>query len=98
MKYRALPSSYAARDLAILANILAPHPGKARRLFKEMEHKLDLLEDNPHMWPVYHANPKYRRMNLEDHALFYTIDEAKREVNIYRVIYARRDIERLLGE
>lgn len=96
MKYSSILSSYATRDLAILADILSPHPNKARRLFKEMEDKLDLLEDNPYMCPVYHANPKYRRMNLENHALFYTIDEVKRKINIYRVIYAKRDIEKIV--
>ncbi|MCL2570852.1 MAG: type II toxin-antitoxin system RelE/ParE family toxin [Defluviitaleaceae bacterium] len=98
MKYKVILSSYANRDLARLANILEPHPNKAKRLFKEIEHKLDLLEDTPLMCQEYPANPKYRRMNLEGHALFYTVDEAKREINIYRVIYAKRDIERLLSE
>jgi len=98
MKYKIILSSYANRDIAILADILAPHPSKARRLFKEMEQKLDLLEDNPFMCQEYPANPKYRRMILEGHALFYTVDEARREINIYRVVYAKRNIERLLGE
>lgn len=98
MKYKAMPSSYANRDIARLAEILAPYPSKARRLFKEMEQKLDLLENNPYMCPPYHANSKYRCMTLEGHALFYTVDDEKREINIYRVIYVRRDIERLLGE
>ena len=98
MKYNIILSSYAVRDLAILADILSPHPNKARRLFKEMENKLDLLDDNPFMYPAFHANPKYRRMNLEDHALFYTVDEQKRKINIYRVIYVKRDIEKLLAK
>ena len=98
MKYRVILSSYATRDLAILADILSPHPNKAKGLFKEMEHKLDLLEENPYMCTAYHANTKYRRMNLKDHVLFYTVDDTKREINIYRVIYAKRDIEELLSK
>jgi len=98
MRYNVILSSYAARDLAILADILSPHPNKARRFFKEMEGKLDLLDDNPYMCPAFHANPKYRHMTLKDHALFYTIDEEKREINIFRVIYAKRNIEKLLGK
>jgi len=97
MKYKIILSSYAHRDIAILADILAPHPNKAGRLFKEIEQKLDRLEDNPFMCPEYPANPKYRHMVLEGHALFYTVDESKRAVYIYRVIYAKRDIVKLLG-
>jgi plasmid stabilization system protein ParE len=93
-KIKYLP--YANWDIAGLAAILAPYPNKARRFFLEMERKLLLLEDSPFMWSVYHANPAYRRMNLEDHALFYIADEAKHEVLICRVIYARRDISKLL--
>jgi plasmid stabilization system protein ParE len=96
MKYKIILSSYANRDIAILADILALHPNKARRLFKEIEQKLDLLEDNPFMCQEYPANPRYRRMVLEGHALFYTVDESKREVYVYRVVYAKRDISKLL--
>jgi plasmid stabilization system protein ParE len=78
-------------------DILAPHPDMAKRIFKELEQKLDGLENNPYIYPVYYANPKYRRVNLEGHALFYTIDEDMCMVYVYRIFYAKRDIERLMG-
>ena len=98
MKYSVILSSYANRDIASLADILALHPNKARRLFKEMEQKLDLIKDNPFAYQKYPANPKYRRMVLEGHALFYTVNESKREVCVYRVIYSKRDISKLLDD
>jgi plasmid stabilization system protein ParE len=98
MKYEVAYSPQANRDIASLADILAPYPSMAGRLFQEMERKLKLLRDNPFAWPVYHANPKYRRMNLEGHALFYLVDEGRHEVKIYRVIYAKRDIAKLLED
>jgi len=97
MKYEVIFSSYANRDIAILAEILAPYPNKARRLFSEMERKLDLLKNNPLMCEQYSTAPKYRRMNLEDHTLFYTVDESNRQIRIYRVIYSKRDISKLLN-
>jgi plasmid stabilization system protein ParE len=86
----------ANRDIASLADILAPYPNKAKRLFQEMERKLELLKDNPFAWPAYHANPKYRRMLLEGHALFYIVDEDRHEARVYRVIYAKKDVAKLL--
>jgi plasmid stabilization system protein ParE len=98
MRYKVRLLPQANRDIAILADILAPHPHKAARLFQEMERKLELLKDNPLICPAYHASPAYRRMNLEGHALFYIVDDDKCEVKVYRVIYAKRDIDSLLED
>jgi plasmid stabilization system protein ParE len=95
-KVKLLPR--ANRDISNLADVLAPYPNKAKRLFQEMERKLDALKDNPFAWPIYHANPNYRRMLLEGHALFYIVDEDRHEAKVYRVIYEKRDIPRLLED
>ena len=98
MKYKVkfLPS--ANYDINELADALSEYPNKAKRIFQEMEEKIELVKDNPKMFPVYQGNPKYRRINLEDHALFYIVSEALKEIHIYRVIYSKRDIENLLSE
>ena len=98
MRYKVKLLPQANRDIAGLADILTPYPNKAKRLFQEMERKIDRLKDNPLEWATYHANPKYRRMILEDHVLFYVVDEDSREVQIYRVIYSKRDILKLLDD
>jgi plasmid stabilization system protein ParE len=95
-KVRFLPT--ADRDLDVIANALEAYPRKADCLFQEIKRKLEDLKDNPFMWPTYHANPKYRRVLLEGHSLFYKVDEVKREVMIYYIYYAKRDIERLLKD
>jgi plasmid stabilization system protein ParE len=84
------------RDILQISEALAEHPNKAQRLFIEMEHKLNKLVYLPFMWPVYHAKPEYRLMVLEDHLLFYIVDEAKNEVQIFRVLYNKMDIQRHL--
>ena len=96
MKYKVRFLPQANHDIAGLADILTPYPQKAKRIFQEMERKIDRLTDNPLEWAVYHANPKYRRVILEDHSLYYVVDEIRCEVLIYRIIYARRDIPKLL--
>jgi rubrerythrin len=67
MKYRVRHTPQANREIAVIAKALAPYPNMGRRIFQEMDRKLNGLKDNPFAWPAYHANPKYRRINeVED--------------------------------
>jgi len=79
-------------DILRITEVLADYPKKAKRIFKEMEKKLLMLEDMPNMWAVYHANPKYRQMILEDHLLFYFVDEDERKIKVYRILYEKMDV------
>jgi plasmid stabilization system protein ParE len=94
MKYKVKYLPVADRDILRISDALLDYPNKAKRIFKEMEEKLVLLEDMPYMWPVYQVKPKYRRMVLEDHLLFYFVDEDEREVKVFRVLYDKMDIAR----
>ena len=96
MKYKIIATAQFNRDVASLAKALKEYPNMAKRIFQEMERKLDGLEDNPFMWPVFRES-KYRRVNLEDNAMFYSVDEAKYEVKIYHLYYAKRNLLKLLG-
>ena len=98
MTYKVRHLQRANRDVANLADILAEHKRMAQRIFQEMELKIKQLEENPFMWAVYHANPKYRCIILENNMLFYTVDEARREVVIHRVVYAGMDISKQLDD
>ena len=91
MKYKIkyLPSF--DNDIVRISEALDEHPEKVARLFKEMDEKLIRLEHMPNMWPIYYARPKYRKMVLEDHLLFYTVDDHKRVVRVYRIIYGKMD-------
>jgi len=79
-------------DILGIDDALKDYPNKAKRLFQELERKITDLEDNPYMWPVYQARPEYRRMILEDHLLFYKVDEDEQKVRIYRILYAKMNI------
>ena len=96
MKYKVITSTQYNRDVVKLARALKDHSNMAKRIFQELERKLDGLEDNPFAYPVFRES-KYRRVNLEDNALFYTVDETRREVKLYHLYYAKRDIDKLLG-
>jgi len=96
MKYsiKYLPSL--SRDIHQIAEALTEYPDKARRLLKEMDEKLLKLVDTPFMCPAFHARPMYRKMVLEDHLLFYTVDKQRHEVRACRILYAKMDTARQL--
>ena len=92
MKYRISYLPKFDQDILRIGEALADYPNKAKRLFQEIEKKLRMLESMPYIWPAYNANPKYRQMVLEDHLLFYLIDENTYKVKIYRILYSKMDI------
>ena len=96
MKYKVEYLSIADRDIVALSDALAEYPQKAKRIFLEMEKKLKLLEDMPYMWPAYQLKPEYRRMVLEDHLLFYIVDEVEQRVKVYRILFAQMDIPKYI--
>ena len=92
MKYKPIYLPVANLDIIRIDNALTDYPNKAKRLFQEMERKIVDLEDNPYMWPAYQVRPEYRRMILEDHLLFYKVDEDEHKVRIYRILYDKMNI------
>jgi len=92
MRYKAIYLPVADRDIIRIDDALKEYPNKAKRIFQEMDSKVTDLEIMPYMWPVYQAKPEYRRMILEDHLLFYKVDEDENKVRIYRILYDKMDI------
>ena len=96
MKYKVKILPSLAQDINRISESLEGYPDKAKRLFKEMDEKLSQLEDMPRVWPVFHARPKYRKMLLEDHLLFYTVDDTSCEVKAYRILHYKMNTENYL--
>jgi len=98
MKYKTSYLPVANRDIIRIDNALLDYPNKAKKLFNEIENKVKDLENMPYMWPVYQPKPEYRRMVLEDHLLFYKVDEGENMVKIFRILYSKMDILKQLNE
>jgi len=96
MKYRVIYLPIANRDIIRIDDALTEYPNKAKRIFKEMDSKVIDLEEMPYMWPVYQAKTEYRRMILEDHLLFYKVDEDEHKVRIYRILFDKMNIPEYL--
>ena len=48
---------------------------------------------NPVYWPIRPLSNEYRRVNVKNYLLFYTVDEVKQTVTVHRIIYGRRNYE-----
>ena len=51
---------------------------------------------NPAFIPIRPLKHEYRKLLLQNYFMFYWVDEVKKLVTVARVVYARRDYERLL--
>lgn len=51
---------------------------------------------NPAYTPIRPLKHEYRKRLVQNYAIFYWVDENKKLVTVARVIYAKRDFERLL--
>jgi len=96
MKYDVVYLPIANRDILRIDDALIDYPNKAKRIFQEMETKVADLEEMPYMWPVYQAKPEYRRMIIEDHLVFYKVDEVEYKVRIFRILYDKMNIPEYL--
>lgn len=51
---------------------------------------------NPSYTPIRSLKHEYRKLLVQNYLMFYWVDEAAKLVTVARVIYAKRDYERLL--
>ncbi len=51
---------------------------------------------NPAYIPIRLLKHEYRKLLVRNYVMFYWVDEGKRLVTVARVVYARREYERLL--
>lgn len=51
---------------------------------------------NPAFIPIKPLKHEYRKLLVQNYFMFYWVDEVKRLVTVARVVYAKRDYERLL--
>lgn len=83
---------YVAADLC--------NPTAAKSLAEEFVCAADRLASFPYSCSVYvplrALEKEYRRCIVRHYLLFYTVDESEKTVTICRVVYAKRNVEKLL--
>lgn len=93
----------ARQDMVDIADYISrtlANPQAASRLAEELVKAIDTLTKLPHSHPVYFPirplQHEYRKLIVRNYLVLYRVDEEARAVTITRVIYAKRDISRLL--
>jgi len=76
------------------------NPTAADALTNEMIAAAERLCDFPYINAVHQTlkplKQEYRKLIVKNYILFYRVDEKKKLITIARVIYARRDYEKML--
>ena len=91
-------SHHAKNDIAEMIDYLSQfYTNTALNKYDIIMESIGLLKDFPLMCGVYEKRPRYRKLVAEDYLIFYQVDEKKRTVRIYRVLYGRRDIRKILN-
>lgn len=72
----------------------------ANKLADEIIKAADSLADFPYAYPAYTpirpAKNEYRKISVQNYLIFYTVDEKTKTVTISRVVYAKRDYDKLI--
>ena len=93
MSYRVVFMTEAGRDMDDIEEYLSQfYANIVRNFFLQLEKQVRTLETMPHMYPAYQEDPFFRKMNVNDYLLFYSVDEEKQLAIIHRIFHSSRDI------
>ena len=75
-------------------------PVAAANLMREVRRKIVNLKETPYIYREYRGAPQnetiYRVMPVKNYFVFYTVNEARKTIEIHRFLYARMNLEELL--
>lgn len=97
MNYEIVYLPLAENDLLQIDLYLSQfYENTAARVFAELERRIAALQDMPKQHEAYAENPFYRRLVSGDYLVFYHIDEARKRVEVHRILRGAYDIARYL--
>ncbi|MBQ2841703.1 MAG: type II toxin-antitoxin system RelE/ParE family toxin [Clostridia bacterium] len=72
----------------------------AYKLADEIIKATDTLADFPYAYPAYipirQTKNEYRKISIQNYLVFYTVDEKNKIVTISRIVYAKRNYNKLI--
>ena len=88
------------QDIAFYISDTLNAPRAALDLVDALDKSVSLLEQFPYAHRVYRSpetlDYEYRVLFVKNYAVFYIVDEERHAVEIHRVIYAKRDLQKAL--
>ncbi|EHL70728.1 type II toxin-antitoxin system RelE/ParE family toxin [Cloacibacillus evryensis] len=93
----------AQRDMVEIVQYISRElsdPTAAERLAEELISAADGIRTfpyaNPHYIPLRPLAHEYRKLSVQNYLMFYWADEENKLITVARVLYAKRDYNRLL--
>ena len=75
-------------------------PESAKRVYWSIKDQVLSLDEMPYRFPLVREEPfasiGVRLIPVENYNIFYTIDELKSEVHVFRILYNRREWQNIL--
>jgi toxin ParE1/3/4 len=97
LKYTVRFSPFAKEDKKNITTYLSKfYPETPNRFITSLEEHIENLKDNPFIYPEYIENTEYRRMLVNNYIVFYKINDAKKQIDIYRILRATWDLPKYL--
>jgi len=71
-------------------------PQSAKRFYKAVSKQIDLISENPYMYPLHHDEKLhkegYRFVTINKYLMFYTINDVTSKVSIIRIVFGGRNL------
>jgi len=105
MGFKTEYSEQAAADLADVIQYLSDElcsPQAAERFYQAVYEKLEVLSENPYIYPLHHDEKLYaegyRFAVIGNYLMFYMVNDDSSIVDIVRIVYGGRDISAVFEE
>ena len=92
----------ARKDILDIARYISQdlnNPTAAEELITTIVEKLEKLTELPYITPSYNPirplNNEYRRLMVKNYTAFYYVDERTKVITVARVIYSKRDFDKI---
>lgn len=87
-------------EIAEYIGVKLDNKSAADRLAENIAESVSAAAEQPYMYPLYipikPLKYEYRKIVIKNYDVFYWVDEPTKTITVARVIYARRDIGKLL--
>lgn len=70
----------------------------ADKFISNIKDKVSQIKENPFMHEIYQDDTFFRRAIVENHLVFYNVDETEEIVRIYRILHGSKDLRHYLGK
>lgn len=87
-------------EIATYIGVELDNPSAADRLAEDIAESVSAAAEQPYMYPLYipikPLKHEYRKIVVKNYDVFYWVDEPEKTITVARVVYAGRDIKKLL--